>query len=300
MRSATRVHHFTLGFLLAGVMLLAIPSPIEAADGRYRLLELDGYKVKWGDQKLGVGASISYAFASENLRFDDARNCRELAPIEDLAGGGLSLETLQLEAAAAFHVWERAANLSFFQVSDTRDADIILGAQRRPRAHAFADVSYAPGADDEVRTIDQALVCLNPAREWKVGFNGDEDIYDIRYTLVHEIGHAIGLDHPGASGEVMAFRYSEDFNGLQPGDLRGVRELYGHPSNNAGPTIGFHFDPSEQLTAVDHDNALIHRSVFSTNASEDLASISDVVFPQYRPLLAMMISVGDFLGIGGE
>ncbi|WP_018146376.1 MULTISPECIES: matrixin family metalloprotease [unclassified Thioalkalivibrio] len=228
---------------MAGFLPLALPLPALADDGGYRLLKLDGYKVKWGEQQLGVGASISYAFAGEALRFDDAHNCRDLAPIDELLGEALSMETLDREAAAAFRVWERAAGLSFHKVSDTREADIILGAQGQPRGRAFANVAYAPDSDDfsnvsyspdaevDVRTIEQSLVCLNPAHEWKVGFDGNKDVYDIRYTLTHEIGHAIGLDHPGPSGQVMGFRYTEDFADLQPGDLRGVQRLYGRPAD---------------------------------------------------------------------
>lgn len=66
-----------------------------------------------------------------------------------------------------------------------------------------------------------------PRKQWKIGFDGDKDVYDIRYTLVHEIGHAIGLDHPGPEGQLMGFRYTEAFADLQPGDLRGIRQLYG-------------------------------------------------------------------------
>ncbi len=243
MRSVTHAHLPALALVMAGFLPLALPLPALADDGGYRLLKLDGYKVKWGDQQLGVGASISYAFAGEALRFDDAHNCRDLAPIDELLGEVLSMETLDREAAAAFRVWERAAGLSFHKVSDTREADIILGAQGQPRGRAFANVAYAPDSDDfsnvsyspdaevDVRTIEQSLVCLNPAHEWKVGFDGNKDVYDIRYTLTHEIGHAIGLDHPGPSGQVMGFRYTEDFADLQPGDLRGVQRLYGHPAD---------------------------------------------------------------------
>lgn len=98
---------------------------------------------------------------------------------------------------------------------------------------AFANVSYAPDEKDGVRAIEQALVCLNPDHKWKVGFDGDENVYDIRYTLIHEIGHAIGLDHPGPSGQVMGFRYTEAFAELQPGDLFGIRQLYGLRANNS-------------------------------------------------------------------
>ncbi len=216
---------------MAAFLPLPLPLPAEEREDGYRLLELEGYKVKWGEQTLGVGARISYAFADETLHFDNARNCRDLVPMKSLSGKDLSLETLARETAAAFRVWERAADLSFYQVADARDADIILGAQGQPRMQAFANVSYGPDEKSGVRVIEQALVCLNPEHKWKVGFGGDKDVYDIRYTLIHEIGHAIGLDHPGPSGQVMGFRYTEAFAELQPGDLRGVRRLYGHRVN---------------------------------------------------------------------
>ena len=234
MRTAVGAHF--LKRVLVVVVFLPLAFPLAAYDGGggYELLELDGYKVKWGEQEFGAGASVSYALADEALRFNEARNCRQLAPIEALSRGNVSREALVRETAAAFRVWERAAGLSFHRVSDARDADIVIGAQGRPRGRAFANVSYArdPGKDGEVRRIEQAQVCLNPEHQWKIGFDGNRDVYDIRYTLIHEIGHAIGLDHPGPSGQVMGFRYTEAFNKLQPGDLLGVQRLYGRTDHS--------------------------------------------------------------------
>lgn len=226
MRSVTRAHLFTLATIVAGFLLL--PLPVHGSENGYRLLELDGSKVKWGSRQLGESASVSYAFARESLRFDDAINCRDLEPMDSLGGDQISMETLARETEAAFRVWERAAGLTFHKVDDVRDADIILGVQGQPRGRAFANVSYASEPVEGVRAIEQSLVCLNPEHQWKVGFDGDENVYDIRYTLIHEIGHTIGLDHPGPSGQVMAFRYTEAFGGLQPGDLHGVQLLYGN------------------------------------------------------------------------
>ena len=75
--------------------------------------------------------------------------------------------------------------------------------------------------------IEQAYVCLSPQSRWKVGFDGNVDIYNLRYTFTHEIGHAIGLDHPGKSGSVMAFSYEERVQQLTPSDISAVQKLYG-------------------------------------------------------------------------
>lgn len=204
-------------------MSLALPLSTVASEAEYRLLELDGYNVKWGEQRLGVGTRISYAFANQNMLFDKARNCGVLAPMEALLKPNLSMEMLAHETVAAFQVWEHAAGLSFHQMDDATDADIALGTQGQPSGRAFANISYASDQQDEIPSIDKALMCLNPEHQWKVGFDGDENVYDIRYTLIHQIGHAIGLDHPGPSGQVMGFRYTEAFNNFQPGELRSVQ-----------------------------------------------------------------------------
>lgn len=192
MPTATGIPLSMRTFVMAALLPLAFPLSANDGQNAYRLLTLDGYKVKWGEQTLGVRASISYAFADETLRFEEARNCGVLVPMTVLSGQHLSMETLTQETAAAFRVWERAANLSFHQVEDAREADIVLGAQGQPRGRAFANVTYGPGLKEGVRGIDQALVCLN-------------------------------LDHPRPSGQLMGFRYTEAFAELQPGDLDGVR-----------------------------------------------------------------------------
>jgi predicted Zn-dependent protease len=145
---------------------------------------------------------------------------------------GISEATLHAETAAAFRAWESAANITFIPVDDPDQADILIGAQGQPVGRAYANVMYQPGSVDGVRVIDRALVCLNPDQRWKVGFDGDIEVYDLRYTLVHEIGHAIGLDHPGPSGQIMSFGYSENYSDLQPGDFYGVQLLYGAGMRN--------------------------------------------------------------------
>jgi hypothetical protein len=92
---------------------------------------------------------------------------------------------------------------------------------------AFADVFFDTASPERVKPISQSLICLNPAKRWKIGFDGDLKVYDLRYALAHEIGHAIGLDHPAAVGQIMGYRYEERFRSLQSGDTEGLALLYG-------------------------------------------------------------------------
>lgn len=198
----------------------------------YNLLRLGGTWVKWGEPKLGTHAEVTYAFASRSMHFPDARNCRRLQPIAPMLGRlGIAADSFRDEVELAFGEWSRAADIVFRQIGDATEADIVIGAQKTPRGRAYSNVAYASRNEKGTTPISKSLICLNPAMEWKQGFDGDLDVYDLRYTLIHEIGHAIGLDHPGPHGQLMSFSYREDFRKLQAGDIAGAAALYGGPRN---------------------------------------------------------------------
>ncbi|MDX2201839.1 MAG: matrixin family metalloprotease [Hyphomicrobiaceae bacterium] len=139
----------------------------------------------------------------------------------------LSGDQVRVELRAALAMWERVANISFREAADGETPNIWIGAQVDPEGWAFADVSYDAAAPAEIKPITRALVCLNPKRGWKIGFDGNLSVYDLRYTLAHEIGHAIGLDHPSGAGQIMGFRYHEEFRELQHGDVAGAIAIFG-------------------------------------------------------------------------
>jgi len=80
---------------------------------------------------------------------------------------------------------------------------------------------------DTPRPIRQSLICLNTSKLWKTRFDGNLAIYDLGLTLAHEIGHSIGLDHPGPTGALMGYRYTEQIRDLAAGDIAGAVALYG-------------------------------------------------------------------------
>lgn len=217
---------------LAGIVAscVAFGTTATAGDpGAFRILKLEGHKVRWQAPE-GRSRIVTYSVAAEATHFPGARNCGKLAPLDRLTEDSeLSSTAIRLELAAAFAMWEAVADIRFIEAASDREADIVVGAQVDPMGWAFADVFYDVESPEAVKPISRALVCLNPLRRWKIGFDGDLKVYDLRYTLAHEIGHAIGLDHPSGPGQIMGYRYEEGFRSLQSGDIAGAVQLYGPP-----------------------------------------------------------------------
>ena len=212
----------------------------------YRLLQLEGHYVKWGSPRLGTAATVSYAVVDRSMSFPEARNCGAMVSTDGLlSASAISRSAFGAEVRAAFAIWERVANIRFRPANDPLRADILIGAQATPRGWAFTNVAFEQNSGGgSTQSISKALICLNPEKRWKIGFDGNIDVYDLRYTLMHEIGHAIGLDHPGPSEQVMSFKYLEQFRSLQIGDASGAGALYG---NSGSPTFATARDAADPV-----------------------------------------------------
>lgn len=199
-----------------------------AADPEFRLLELDGQKVSWALPAKGLPAVVTYALVADAQTFANARNCgRMLPPERALEPSHIARRDFVREVRTAFDMWERVAQIDFREIADPSKADILIGAQAEPRGRAFTNVARRDGDNDSSGEIQQSLICLNPDVHWKIGFDGNLDVYDLRYTIAHEVGHAIGLDHPGRDGQLMSYRYGETSRELSDGDIKGAVEIYG-------------------------------------------------------------------------
>jgi predicted Zn-dependent protease len=182
---------------------------------------------------------LTYAVATAAFHTDDAINCADVAPVDRLlAANRLKRADFDAEVDAAFSAWAAVADVSFVRVTEPAVADIVIGAEGVPSGRAFTNVATDRGSPSPSwqaarlvsavpDAITRAMICLNPDQPWKIGFDGNLAVYDVRYALMHEIGHAIGLDHPDAPNTVMDYRYTEKFSGLQPGDIAGAAALYG-------------------------------------------------------------------------
>ena len=193
----------------------------------FRLLDFGGLYVRWG----GSGPDpvvVTYAFVDKDVAFDDARNCARMVPVDGMLSlSGVAKPLFLEEVRSAFDMWERVANIRFEPAPEGTKPGVLIGAQADPVGHAYADVKYVKDGTGTLRQIDRSLICLNPVKRWKIGFDGNLAIYDLRYTVAHEIGHAIGLDHPEPHGQLMSMRYQESFRSLQAGDVSGAVKIYG-------------------------------------------------------------------------
>jgi hypothetical protein len=177
---------------------------------------------KWGSGDFGTPVVVTYGFVTERTVFDGNvrkdNNCRNLVPLaENLPY--VQEEDLEAIAAYAFGVWGALSGLRFERVAPGERPDVLLGAQAdaSPKGFAWADLRVEAGTEDTHHGIIAGAVCFNPLpREeeskepwaWRVAEDGEtlDPHEDVAYMLLHEVGHVIGVDHPGSSGEVMAFK----------------------------------------------------------------------------------------------
>jgi hypothetical protein len=214
---------------IAGAAVAVVAAGSVALAGDFRLLMLGERYVKWGTPSFGAPAEVTYGFAERRYEYADAINCGVIGPIDQLLQASkLTRKQFIDNVRGAFAMWQSAANVSFRYTEDAAQAQILIGAQGNPRGIAFANVWHDGSRhNNKVASITQATVCLNPQITWKASSDGRPDSYHLRHVIAHEVGHTIGLDHPGRTGQLMGYRYSEDTSRLGLGDVEGAVTLYG-------------------------------------------------------------------------
>jgi hypothetical protein len=150
-------------------------------------------------------------------------------PSEDLSR---DIQTRQIDKAAA--TWSRADGITLSRVARCSSADIVINFY-------MPGTTDAAGTDFEEDTADLALassgvpygahqieIQVNDGREWayqaRLLEDGQEDLQTV---LLHELGHALGLDHSDNDLSVMSPYYVGQQRALHWDDVHGIREMYG-------------------------------------------------------------------------
>jgi serralysin len=195
-------------------------------DYRISALLLPGLE-RWNSvAPLGTPVAVSYSFLKSPNDPDDGTG---FAPLNEVQKSG---------ARTAFAAWEQVTNIKFVEVS--AGGDIGLGTNSQSGSSAYA---YKPGAGYLGDIYLNNNSALN--QDMSSGSFG-------KLTMLHEIGHTIGLKHPGdynsvgsslgpylPAGEdnvdntVMSYySFGSPYpNGPQPYDVLAVQYLYGVERN---------------------------------------------------------------------
>ncbi|HJT81190.1 MAG TPA: matrixin family metalloprotease [Chthoniobacterales bacterium] len=152
-------------------------------------------------------------------------------------------------ASAAFSIWNQyMGNLQINPVSNDaapvsqRDgvnsvafASSFFGSSFGSNTLAITGYSYSGGS------MTEANVLVNNRISWDsyrgaLRFSGG---WDLRRVLIHEFGHALGLDHPDQAGQRVSAVMNSIISNIDTAvtdDINGIQALYGVNSGGSTPT----------------------------------------------------------------
>ncbi|MCC7046978.1 MAG: matrixin family metalloprotease, partial [Alphaproteobacteria bacterium] len=127
---------------------------------------------------------------------------------------------------SAFDAWAAVANVKFAQVADPGTAgtsayvaDIRLAAEYIDGNNNILAQAYYPTANGGTQSPLAGNVRID---------SGDSFTYqELFLTMLHEIGHSLGLEHEPTNLAIMNPYLNTSLSGLQTDDINGISAIYG-------------------------------------------------------------------------
>lgn len=136
--------------------------------------------------------------------------------------------------------WAAVTNIQFVETSSsatTINRDNVNLLTFTPLNEARPGTARVT-SDTATGSIIEADVAINS--RYPFSTNGAANTYDLESTIVHEVGHLLGLDHSGVVGATMQPRQGQNYTDpaftmrtLSDDDIAGIRSIYGQRSASA-------------------------------------------------------------------
>ena len=173
---------------------------------------------KWGNPTYGEpSGTIEWSFAESPGNFADFDQYITNSVHRDLVRD-------------AFEAWERVAQIDFIEVADSTDVGIRIGWSNIDGPAGVigltGNIEYPPSSAGDPGRITQVEMMFDIGENWLFTRETSPNQPSFYANVVHELGHAIGLDHPLSPDTIMSVVQLQ-ITDLTAGDISGIQEVYG-------------------------------------------------------------------------
>jgi Ca2+-binding RTX toxin-like protein len=201
----------------------------------------EGFNLSVVDTAQGGTANFKWGNDIRGAQSDEITWSLNLAGLSRAAGTTLAQFTDAV--SDAFDTWASIAGLNFLFVPTIGGSDIdinmeALGGSTIGIARTRYFSSDADG--NGLVEIADSNISMDQDETWAVNGNGGS--FTFFQVMLHEIGHALGLDHFNVSNSIMNASANAGSRMLGADDIAGIQDLYGERRwSNDGDDANFEF-----------------------------------------------------------